>query len=50
MTEIQQERPDIILEDANVGEEYGIKRSLIRGVDIRDLNTSVPDPVISAIN
>ena len=50
LTEIQQERPNIILEDVNVGEDYGIGRSLRRGAEVRALNTRVPEPVISAIN
>ena len=50
MKEIQQERPDIILEDVNVGEKYGIGRSLRRDAEVRALNTRVPDPVIRSIN
>ena len=44
------ESPDIILEDVNVGEEYGIGRLFRRGAEVRDLNTRVPEPGISAIN
>ena len=50
MTEIQQERPDIISEGANVGEDYVIGRTLTTGADVRALKTRVPDPVIIAIN
>ena len=50
LTEIQQERPEIFLEDVNVGEDYSIRRRLRRGTDVRALNTIVPDPVISAMN
>ena len=50
MTEIQQERPDIIQEDVNFGEHYRIVRSFRRGAEGRALNTKVPDPVISVIN
>ena len=47
---IKQECPDIIMEDVNVGDEYGIGRSFKRGKEARDLNTRVPEPVISAMN
>ena len=40
----------IILEDVNVGEDYGIGRSFRRGAEVRTLNTRVPEPVISAMN
>ena len=38
------------MEDVNVGEEYGIGRSLRTGAEVRALNTRVPELVISAIN
>ena len=50
LTEIQQELPDIISKGVNIGEDYGIGRSFIRGAEIGSLNTSVPEPVISDIN
>ena len=50
MTENQQERPDILLEDVNGGEEYGIGKLFRRGEAVGTLNTRVPEPVISAIN
>ena len=50
LTKIQQERPDPISEDVNVGENFGIVRSFIRGEYFRALNTKVPEMVISAIN
>ena len=50
LTEIQQERPDTISEDVNIGDNYGIVRSFIRGEYFRALNTKVPEMVISAIN
>ena len=50
MTEIQQERPDVISDYVNVGEYYVIGRSFRRGADSSYLKTSVPEPVISAIN
>ena len=48
--EIQQELPDIILEDLNVGESYSIGRSFRSGAEVRSLNTRVPELVIGAIN
>ena len=50
MTEIQQECPDIILEDVNIGEGNVTGRSFRRGTEVKDLNTRVPEPVIGAIN
>ena len=50
LTGIQQERPYIISEDVNDGGDYGILREFRRGAEVRDLNTRVPEPVISAIN
>ena len=50
MMEIQQERPDIILEDVNVGEDYVIGMSFSRGAEVGALNTRFPEPVIRAIN
>ena len=50
LTEIQQERPDMISEDVNVGEDYGIGRLFRRGAEVGALNTRVPEPVTSAIN
>ena len=44
LTEIQQECPYIILEDVNVGEDYGIGRSFRRGAEVRGLNTRVSEP------
>ena len=35
LTEIPQERTDIILQDVNVWEDYGIGRSLLRGAEVR---------------
>ena len=49
-TETKQERLDIISENVNAGEDYGIGSSLIRGAYVRALDTRVPEPVISAIN
>ena len=37
LTEIQQECPDIISEDVNVGEYYGIGWSFRMGAEVRDL-------------
>ena len=50
LTEIQQERPDIISEDVNVGEDYVIGRSFRRGAYVRFLKTRVLEPVINSIN
>ena len=50
MTEIQQKCLDIILQDTNLGEEYGIERSFKRGAEVRLLNIRVPEPFIGAIN
>ena len=50
LTEIQQERPDIILGDVNFGEDYVIGRSFGRGAGVRELNTRVPQPGISSTN
>ena len=47
---IQQECPDITLDDVNIGGEYGIGRSFRRGADVISLDTRVPDPLTSAIN
>ena len=44
------EKPDIITEDVNVGEDYGKGRSLRRGAEVRYLNTRDPDPAIITIN
>ena len=41
---------DIIYEDVNFGEDYGIGRSFRRVPYVRALNKKVPDPLISAIN
>ena len=50
MTEIQQERPDTISDDVNVGNDYGIRRSFKRGAYVKALNTKFPETVISGIN
>ena len=50
LTEIKQERLDIILEDVNVGEDYCIGSSFRRGAEFRFLNTRSPETVISDIH
>ena len=47
---IQQERTDIILEDVNDGEYYGMGRSFRRSADSRALNTRVLEPVNITVN
>ena len=50
MTEIQQERSDILPEDVNVGDNYGMGRSFRRSTEVRSLKTRVQETLISAIN
>ena len=50
MTGIQQESLDIVMEDVNVGYDYGIGRSFRKGAEVRALKKRVPYPVISTIN
>ena len=50
LKEIQQECPDIISENVNVGEDYGIIRLFRRVVEVRTLNTRAPEKVFITIN
>ena len=50
LTEIQQEHPDIISEDDNVGENYGIGGYLRRGAYVRYIYKRARESVINAIN
>ena len=46
---IKQEREDIISENVNVGEDYGIRRSLRRGTKVWNLNIRVLKPVVEVL-
>ena len=50
LEELQEYRPDIIPDDVDVREAYGILRSLRRGVTAHALNMRIPDAIIASVN
>ena len=50
LEEVQERRRDLISEKVDVREEYGIWRSLRRGVTAHAINVGVPDKLVELIN